>query len=227
MVWGLVIFDCDGVLVDSEAIANRLVARALTEAGLPMTADDALQEFLGGKLTLIKAGAEQRLGRALPADWVDRVYRQQFEAYRTSLNRICGIGEALDAIDAAGIASCVGSNGPVRKMEVTLGVTGLLPRFADRIFSADDVAAAKPAPDLYLHCARSMGYRPVQCAVVEDSPRGARAGVAAGMTVFGYAAAGERQALREVGCAVVFDDMRALPDLLRTVRPPDERLPAG
>ena len=180
MDWDLIIFDCDGVLVDTEAIGNRLIADALTKAGLPMSADGALHEFLGGKLTLIKLGAEEKLGRKLPDDWVDKIYEQQFAEYRRGLDKISGIDGVLDEIASAGVPICVGSNGPPNKMEVTLGVTGLLPRFEGRIFSADHVGVAKPAPDLYLHCARQMGAEPARCAVIEDSPRGATAGVAGG-----------------------------------------------
>jgi len=216
MDWDLIIFDCDGVLVDTEVIGNRLIAEALTEAGLPMSADGALHEFLGGKLTLIKIGAEEKLGRKLPDDWVDKIYEKQFAEYRRGLDKIPGIDAALDAIDAAGVTKCVGSNGPPNKMEVTLGVTGLLPRFEGRIFSADHVGVAKPAPDLYLHCAASLGAAPARCVVVEDSPRGATAGVAAGMTVFGYAGGdAEVDELRAVGCAKVFTSMDDLPALLR------------
>ena len=219
MDWDLIIFDCDGVLVDSEPIANRLVAKALTEAGLPISADGALDAFLGGKLTLIKQAAEQRLGRSLPADWVDQIYRQQFAAFERDLEKIPGIEAVLDAIDAAGVAICVGSNGPPEKMAVTLGLSGLASRFRGRIFSADHVGAAKPAPDLYLHCAAVMKCQPSRCAVIEDSPRGATAGVAAGMTVFGYAAGTDGAALRETGCAAVFCNMTALPALLRRQSP--------
>ena len=215
MKWDLIIFDCDGVLVKTEAIANRLVAKALTEAGLPMSADCALQEYLGSKLTVIKRGAEEKLGRKLPDDWVEQIYDQQFAEYRRGLETIPGIEAVLDEIEVAGIPVCVGSNGPPNKMEVTLGVTGLLERFKGRIFSADDVKAAKPAPDLYLYCAERMGADPALCAVIEDSPRGAAAGVAAGMSVFGYAADSDPIKMRAVGCSDVFMRMDELVGLLR------------
>jgi HAD superfamily hydrolase (TIGR01509 family) len=214
MDWDLIIFDCDGVLVNSEPIGNRLIAEALTEAGLPMSADGAVYEFLGGKLTLIKIGAEEKLGRKLPDDWVERIYEKQFAEFHRSLEKIPGIDDVLDAIDAAGVLKCVGSNGPPNKMEVSLGVTGLYHRFQGRIFSADHVGVAKPAPDLYLYCAEKMGVDPARCVVVEDSPRGATAGVAAGMTVFGYGANSDVSKLRDVGCADVFIKMAALVGLL-------------
>ena len=214
MDWDLIIFDCDGVLVDSEPIGNRLIAEALTEAGLPMSPGSALYAFLGGKLTLIKIGAEEKLGRKLPDDWVDRIYDKQFTEFHRSLEKIPGIDAVLDAIEAAGVPVCVGSNGPPKKMDVSLGVTGLMPRFEGRIFSADHVGVAKPAPDLYLHCAKMMDVDPARCVVIEDSPTGATAGVAAGMTVFGYAAETDADKLRDVGCAAVFTEMSALVGLL-------------
>ena len=214
MDWDLIIFDCDGVLVDSEPIANRLIAHALSEIGLPISEERALDEFLGSKLTVIKQTAEDRLGHKLPDNWVDRIYEQQFAAFRRCLRKIPGIDSALDAIERAGVPACVGSNGPPHKMEVTLQLVGLKSRFAGRIFSADHVGIPKPAPDLYLHCARSMNSAPARCAVIEDSPRGAIAGVAAGMTVFGYSACRDAGNLQAAGCARVFADMAALPDLL-------------
>jgi HAD superfamily hydrolase (TIGR01509 family) len=214
MDWDLIIFDCDGVLVNSEPIGNRLIAEALTEAGLPMSSDGALYEFLGGKLTLIKIGAEEKLGRKLPDDWVAKIYEKQFEAFHRELEKIPGIDGVLDAIEAASVPMCVGSNGPPNKMEVSLGITGLYPRFDGRIYSADHVGVAKPAPDLYLYCAEKMGVDPARCVVVEDSPRGATAGVSAGMTVFGFGADSDVDKLRAVGCTEVFMEMSELVGLL-------------
>lgn len=215
MQWDLVIFDCDGVLVDSEPIANRLIVRALAEAGLPVSETAARREFLGGKLTVIRQNAERRLGRRLPEDWVDRIYAEQFALFRNDLKTIAGIESVLDALDAGNVPYCVGSNGPPAKMAVTLGVTGLAPRFAGRVFSADHVGIPKPAPDLYLYCADRMRVDPARCAVIEDSPRGAAAGVAAGMTVFGFASSVPARDMREAGCAATFTEMTGLIDLLR------------
>lgn len=210
MKWDLIIFDCDGVLVDSEAIGNRFIAEALTGLGMQTSAEEALSEFLGGKLTHIKAGIEKKLSILLPDDWVDKIYEKQFAEFRRSLKSIDGIEEVLKRISAAGIMMCVGSNGPPKKMKVSLGVTKLERYFDGRIFSADHVGVPKPAPDLYLHCAQQLGISPQQCLVVEDSPRGASAGVAAGMTVFGFSGAGNAEALWKVGCETVSSDMRHL-----------------
>jgi len=206
----LVIFDCDGVLVDSEAIGNRFISEALTLAGIPISAEGALSKFLGGKLTQIKEDAEKQLGFQLSANWVDEIYEKQFSEFRRSLKSINGIEHVLDVLEGINIPVCVGSNGPFNKMEVSLGVTNLKDRFLGRIFSADQVERPKPAPDLYLYCADQMGVRPQHCLVIEDSPRGASAGVAAGMSVFGYSGGEDSSALKKVGCTKVFDTMQEI-----------------
>lgn len=210
----LVIFDCDGVLVDSEAIANRCTAEAISEAGLPILPEEALKRFLGGKLTFIQKDIEAMLGRELGDDWVPKIYAKQFELYRKELRAIPSIDYALTKLSEAGLKICVGSNGPVEKMDVTLGVTNLKRHFNGRVFSADMVGIPKPEPDLYLYCAERMGVAPERCVVVEDSPVGARAGLAAGMRVFGYHAAHGPDVLAEVGVQVLFDDMASLPGML-------------
>ena len=210
MNYKLVIFDCDGVLVDSEAIGNRFISEALTLAGIPISAEGALSKFLGGKLTQIKEDAEKQLGFSLPANWVDEIYKKQFSEFRKNLKSISGIEDVLDVLERINIPVCVGSNGPLNKMEVSLGVTKLKDRFLGRIFSADQVERPKPAPDLYLYCSEQMGVLPQDCLVIEDSPRGASAGVAAGMTVFGYAGGEDDSALKKVGCTKVFVSMREI-----------------
>ena len=210
MNYKLVIFDCDGVLVDSEAIGNRFISEALTLAGIPISAEGALSKFLGGKLTQIKEDAEKQLGFSLPANWVDEIYKKQFSEFRKNLKSISGIEDVLDVLERINTPVCVGSNGPLNKMEVSLGVTKLKDRFLGRIFSADQVENPKPAPDLYLYCADQMGVLPQNCLVIEDSPRGASAGVAAGMSVFGYTGGGDNSALKKVGCTKTFDTMQEI-----------------
>ena len=210
MNYKLVIFDCDGVLVDSEAIGNRFISEALTLAGIPISAEGALSKFLGGKLTQIKEDAEKQLGFSLPANWVDEIYKKQFSEFRKNLKSISGIEDVLDVLERINTPVCVGSNGPLNKMEVSLGVTKLKDRFLGRIFSADQVENPKPAPDLYLYCADQMGVLPQHCLVIEDSPRGASAGVAAGMSVFGYTGGGDNSVLKKVGCSKTFDTMQEI-----------------
>lgn len=210
----LVIFDCDGVLVDSEPIANRIIAEALTKAGLELTGEQALSYFRGGKLSRIKLKVEADLGIDLGDDWLDGVYQRQFTAFRSELELIPGIEAVLNTLDRAGVPYCVGSNGPLYKMRVSLGVTGLFERLENRIFSADMVPEPKPAPDLFRHAAAAFDIPPGDVAVVEDSPPGVRAGIAAGMRVFGYGHDSGEEALAEAGATVTFSDMAVLPRLL-------------
>ena len=206
----LVIFDCDGVLVDSEPIANRVLARELTELGRPTSAQEAWREYGGQTWEACFAQMERSLGRSLPPRFPELFAERLEQALERELEPIPGIHEALAAISTP---SCVASNGRHETMRLTLAKTGLLARFDGRIFSAADVPRPKPFPDLYLHAAARMGASPARCAVVEDSPRGAAAGAAAGMTVFGFAPHGDAERLSPA-CAHVFSAMSALPDLL-------------
>jgi HAD superfamily hydrolase (TIGR01509 family) len=206
----LVIFDCDGVLVDSEPIANRLLAECVTEVGLPMTTEQAFERYHGMSYPACFAKIEQELGRKLPADFEAEHWRRLELALGQELEAVPFVLEALARIRTP---SCVASNGRRSTMQKTLAKTGMIERFDGKIFSAADVARPKPAPDLFLHAAARMGADPARCAVVEDSPHGVTAGVAAGMAVFGYAAQSDAAVLAAAG-ARVFRDMRALPELL-------------
>jgi len=208
-----VIFDCDGVLVDSEPIANRVLARALSDLGRPTRAEEAWREYGGQTWEACFVQMERTLGRALPPGFPALFAERLEQALERELEPIPGIHAALAAISTP---SCVASNGRHETMRLTLAKTGLLARFDGRIFSAADVPRPKPFPDLYLHAAERMGVPPARCAVVEDSPRGAAAGAAAGMTVFGFAPHGEHERLAP-SCACVFADMRVLPALLGEV----------
>jgi HAD superfamily hydrolase (TIGR01509 family) len=206
----LVIFDCDGVLVDSEPISNRVLAHALSEIGLPTTQESSMRDYMGRSWAACVEIFEVRLGRALPAGFETGFMRALEDALRSEIRPVPGIEDALARIATP---SCVASSGRPEKMRITLGLTGLLERFEGRIFSAVDVARAKPWPDLFLHAAARMGAAPASCAVVEDSPRGVEAGIAAGMRVLGYAGRTDAGALADAG-AEVFGDMRELPELL-------------
>ncbi|MGH9887607.1 MAG: HAD family hydrolase [bacterium] len=212
----LVIFDCDGVLVDSEPIANRVLAAALSEIGLVTTIESSMRDYMGRSWNACLEIFAQRLGRALPAAFEPDFWELLDQALRAELQAVPGIHDALARIATP---TCVASSGRLDKMRVTLGQTGLWDRFEGRIFTAADVARAKPFPDLFLHAAARMGAAPARCAVVEDSPRGVEAGVAAGMRVLGYAARNDADTLAAAG-AEVFDDMRELPErLYRDLRP--------
>ena len=207
----LVIFDCDGVLVDSERISVRVDVAVLAQLGWPMTEAEVVERFMGRTEADMAAEIEAHLGRPLPANWEEpfrHLYREAFEA---ELKPVPGILEALDAIAGP---ICVASSGTHERMRYTLGLTGLYPRFAGRIFSASEVARGKPAPDLFLHAASRMGVRPAACAVVEDSRYGVEAARGAGMRAFGYAGGLSPRAWLEGPGTVVFDAMRDLPRLL-------------
>ena len=208
----LVIFDNDGVLVDSERLANGILADLLTEAGLTYTLDDAVHEFMGGTLARVRTSVEPRLGTALPADFEDEYHRRLFEAF-SRLQPVPGVTEVLDALDQTGTPYCVASSGTHDRIDTALAAVGLRERFgAGHVFSASDVEHGKPAPDLFLHAAAAMDVPPAGCAVVEDSPLGVAAAKAAGMAVFGYA--GMTPAGKLADADAVFDRMGQLPGLL-------------
>jgi HAD superfamily hydrolase (TIGR01509 family) len=180
----LVIFDNDGVLVDSEPVANTVLARLLTEYGFPCTAEQSIAEFMGRSIPQVRAIVEERLGLPLPADLEARYAGELYPSFQRSLRPIPGVVEALQAIDRP---VCVASSGTPERIRLTLTCTGLWDRFGGRVFSAQDVARGKPAPDLFLHAAATLGAEPRRCAVVEDSPAGVTAANAAGMTSFAFA----------------------------------------
>jgi len=206
----LVIFDCDGVLVDSELLSNRVLAQALAEIGLPMSLEETIATFMGHSMAACVTLIEERTGRPIPPRFVADFRDRTFEVFRRELRPVPGIESVLDGIN---LPSCVASSGPPEKIHLTLSITGLLPRFAGRIFSAVEVERGKPHPDLFLHAAHKMGVAPGNCVVVEDSARGVQAAVAAGMRVFGYADLTDAGTLAAAG-ARVFRSMEELPSLL-------------
>lgn len=206
----LVIFDCDGVLVDSERITNTVFATMLNELGLSVTLGDMFHDFVGRSMSQCLEMIEARLGHPPPANLLEEYNARITVALTRDLQAVSGIEAALDAID---VPVCVASSGDHGKMKTTLGLTGLMDRFSDRLFSVTEVANGKPEPDVFLYAAERMGADPTRCAVIEDSAPGVRAGVTAGMTVFGYAALTDPASLEREG-AVVFDDMAKLPALL-------------
>jgi HAD superfamily hydrolase (TIGR01509 family) len=208
----LVIFDCDGVLVDSEPVANRTFAQMLREIGVDLTLEQMFDNFVGYSIPHCMRVVEEMLGRAPSENFVRELQRRTFEAFNTELRAMPGIEDALDRLD---VPFCVASSGDHEKMCTTLGITELLPRFAGRIFSVTQVAHGKPAPDIYLFAAKQLGVEPSRCVVVEDTPPGVKAGVAAGMTVFGFCAHTPVRKLEGAGARRTFDDMRSLPDLVR------------
>ncbi|MFF4444506.1 HAD family hydrolase [Streptomyces sp. NPDC001502] len=207
----LVIFDCDGVLVDTERIAVRVQMALGAELGWPLTREEVVDRFIGRSRESICEQIAQRLGEETAAVWWEQLLRRHRDAVDSGLEAVDGLPGALAEIT---LPVCVASSGSHDKMRHTLGVTGLYERFAGRIFSAAEVARGKPAPDLFLHAARRMGVDPAACVVVEDSRPGVQAARAAGMRAFGYAGGlTPRERLAGPG-TVVFDDMRELPGLV-------------
>ena len=212
----LVIFDCDGVLVDSEVISCRAHAETLTRHGYPITPDQVFDRFLGRSMRKATLEIEAELGRPLPEDFQTQVYAEIFRLFAASLEATPHIDEALAAIM---MPVCVASSGPPEKISTSLNHVGLYDRFAPHIFSAVQVTNGKPAPDLFLFAAEQMKTAPARCVVIEDSVAGVTGALAAGMVVFGYHGGSHcrpdtAKTLRAAGAAVTFDDMRQLPDLI-------------
>jgi HAD superfamily hydrolase (TIGR01509 family) len=214
----LVIFDCDGVLVDSERLSVRLDAVLLERVGWPMSESEIVDRFVGRTDAAIRTEIEAHLGRDIGPELV-AFSGEYVRVFAAELRPVDGVGAAVDAIQAAGYATCVASSGDEEKIRRNLATTGLLDRFDGRIFSADHVVHGKPAPDLFLHAAAAMGVTPARCAVVEDSRHGVAAARAAGMSVFGYAGGVTPATALEGPTTVVFEDMRDLGRLLASIPP--------
>lgn len=205
----LVIFDCDGVLVDSDRISLRIQAERISALGLEMTYEDCVREFLGLGMEATLEILAERLGRPVPEGWETELDAAVREGFRRELQPVSGVVEALEEID---LPTCVASSGSHEKMRLTLGLTGLWDRFAGRIFSADEVKRGKPAPDLFLHASSRLSTPPERCIVVEDSPFGIAAAKTAGMSALGFAA--ETPASPLDGADAVFTTMEDLPGLI-------------
>jgi HAD superfamily hydrolase (TIGR01509 family) len=209
--FSLVIFDCDGVLVDSELITNRVFAQMLNELGIAMTLEDMFEQFVGRSMPQCLEVVTRLLGKPVPDGFVQNYETRSAVALKAELKAVPGIEAVLAAV---GVPYCVASSGTHAKMHTTLGITGLLPQFRGKMYSVTEVAKSKPHPDVFLHAANQQGAAPASCAVVEDTPTGVRAGVAAGMTVFGYCALTPRHRLIEAGAHHTFERMRDLPGLI-------------
>jgi HAD superfamily hydrolase (TIGR01509 family) len=213
----LLIFDCDGVLVDSEVIAHETLRELMETLGCPMTMAELIEEFAGKSLADTLTTAERLLGRPIPADVGEEFGRRLLERFRRELKPIPGVRDAILALPHR---RCVASSSSPERLHLSLAVTGLAPLFGDRVFSAVAVANGKPAPDLYLLAARTLGEPPARCIVVEDTVRGVAAGRAAGMHVVGFAGAAHAtpalvDELRRSGADVVIQSMRDLATVVR------------
>lgn len=208
----MVVFDCDGVIVDSERMLNEVLRDDLALYGLDISVEEVMDRFIGGTMDGVAVKA-RAAGADLPDDWVESFYPKAYKRLGEEVELIPGIVGVLDALDAAGVPYAVGSNGRIEKMEITLGRTGLLSRFEGRLLSGQDFPAPKPAPDVFLGAMALVGADPAKCAVIEDSATGARAGRASGAKVFGFYAETAREKL-EPHADVLFDRMEDLPGLL-------------
>jgi HAD superfamily hydrolase (TIGR01509 family) len=212
----LVIFDCDGVLVDSEVISCRAHAATLTQHGYPITADQVLERFLGVSDLEARLIVEAEIGRKLPDDFTSQVKHATLQSYADDLRPVPYVAEAVAAID---LPKCVASSGTPEKIRHGLTCAGLYDILAPHIFSAGQVKRGKPAPDLFLFAAEQMKVSPERCVVIEDSVPGVTGARAAGMTVLGFHGGshcrpGYADTLRAVGAAATFDDMRQLAGLI-------------
>ena len=215
----LIIFDCDGVLVDSEVISCRAHAETLTRHGYPITSEQVLERFLGVSDREARLTVEAELGRRLPDDFESQMMQAALQRYADDLRPIPHLGEAIAAIS---LPKCVASSGTPEKIRHGLTCAGLHDTLAPHIFSAGQVKRGKPAPDLFLFAASQMGTLPARCLVIEDSLPGVTGAVAAGMTVLGFHGGshcrpGHGEMLRTAGAAVTFDDMRQLPGLIAQI----------
>lgn len=207
-----VIFDCDGVLVDSERLSIRIDQLVLAELGWELSLDEIVERFVGRSQAAYERAVEEHLGRALPEDWDEQNAWRYRDAFERELRPVPGIVSALDAI---AWPTCVASSGTHERIQFTLALTGLWDRFDGRVFSAAEVARGKPAPDLFLHAAESMGWSPSHCVVVEDSAHGVRAGLDAGMRVVAFAGGVTPAGRLEAPGVVLIDDMKDLPAAIR------------
>ena len=218
----LIIFDCDGVLVDSEVISCRAHANMLTKHGYPITSEQVSERFLGRSTKQANLEIETELGRKLPEAYHDDLRDELFRTFEADLEAIRGIHDVLDAVTQR---VCVASSGSHPRMQVSLGSTGLYERLAPNIFSSSQVANGKPAPDLFLLAACMMQADPSRCIVIEDSPLGVEAGRAAGMRVIGFAGASHAtedlaQVLAAAGADRVIRAMRELPPCVEALKVP-------
>ena len=205
-----IIFDCDGTLVDSEDITNRIIAEMASELGITMTGDEATAPFGGKPLNAVLYKMRELSGKEIPDDWLPRLIKKVSESWKTELNPVHGVRELLESLE---IPICVASNGESIHIHQSLEMTGLRDFFDGNIFSASDIGVPKPAPDLFLYAAKKMGFKPEQCVVVEDSIPGVIAANRAKIRVYGLVKLCSAEELDNAG-AIPFTNMRDLPVLL-------------
>lgn len=227
----LIIFDCDGVIVDSEPISIQVLVAAMAERGMVMDEEEVHRRFLGRSLSTVIEAAREEFDLEIDAAFLDALRRNLYARFRAELQPITGIATALDGLAAAGVAWCVASSSQVERIKLSLTVTGLIDRFAPNIFSASMVEKGKPAPDLFLYAADQMQMNPRDCIVIEDSPAGVEAAKAAGMTVFAFCGGSHadlpayRAALAQLAPDETFDAMENLLHLVAKIEDRDGNRP--
>ncbi|MFK8847556.1 HAD family hydrolase [Streptomyces sp. Ac-502] len=215
MRYDLIIFDNDGVLVDSEPLSNTILAGYLTELGHPTSYEESIRDYMGAAVHRVHDLVKERTGQLLPEDFETTLHARVFEAFERELEPVAGVDEVLGKLTADGTPYCVASSGSHERIRVGHRKTGLDEWFEEEwIFSSQDVGQGKPAPGLFLHAAREMGVAPERCVVIEDSPLGVQAAVAAGMDVYGLTARTSAAELTAAGATGLFARMAELPELL-------------
>jgi len=210
-----VIFDCDGVLVDSEPITCGVLSEMLVELGLDFDLDRTIKTFMGKSVKEEMAAIESMIGRQLEADWHPQFCRRRDAALAVKIKEVAGVRAVVQRLTDLGLRYAVASGADCAKMRLTLGTCGLLSYFEDCMFGSDMVARAKPAPDVYLLAMKTLGLTPQRTIVIEDTPTGTRAGVAAGATVYGLTTLNSPAALKQAGATLTFEHMDQLPELLQ------------
>jgi HAD superfamily hydrolase (TIGR01509 family) len=205
-----IIFDSDGVLVDSEAISAKIFQEMAVELGVDLDYETALDRFAGTSMKENKQFVESHITGALPADFEQEFRERTYKAYKTDLRAVPGIHKLIEKLQ---VPFCVASSGPVEKIRLNLGLVGLLDQFEGKIFSCYDIGSWKPEPEIYVHAAREMGFEPEECAVIEDSDSGVRAAVAGGFPVYVRTGQKKKASFEKLG-AVPFQEMKELEALL-------------
>lgn len=200
MIPGLVVFDCDGVLVDSEGPTSQVIAKNLNRYGLPIDAQEVDALFTGGTMDGVATEARRR-GASLPDDWLDEIYEEMFARLAKGVPVIDGLFDVLDALDGANVAQYIASNGPLQKMRITLTPSGLWDRFEGRILSREHFTP-KPDPAMILHALKTSGTDPAKSFMIDDSTAGCGAGIAAGVRTIGFATEGQDAHLAALGATV-------------------------
>lgn len=211
----LVIFDCDGVLVDSETVFSDVLVEDLAERGLELTPQSAMGLFAGGSMQTVMEAVTLR-GVQLEDDWVESIYSTVLSKLEQGVDPVPGVLDLFEYLHQRSVPFCVASNGPIRKMQVTLGQNGFLPYLENALFSAYDIGAWKPEPNLFLHAAEQFNTSPEHCVVIEDSTNGTLAAQRAGMPCLAYAPVGSHIPL-ELNGARPFETMQEVPELLGIV----------